>query len=167
MGVYKCPVCEGRGQVPAGFYHTYHSGTVVNTCPETCKSCSGKGVIFDTDCFYPHVSTPLPDDYTFGYGTLGTICGMNSCSNCGHNDGMVYTSYPVKYKCTLTNEWHEASYTCKDWCEQCLQLFNGTDVSKTLADCLKVTHLNADRLEDNTVESINQCNITGTTNSAD
>lgn len=155
MGVYKCPVCEGRGHVPAGFYHTYQPPTVVNTCPETCRSCNGKGVIFDTDCFYPHTNTPLPDDYKFSYGT---ICGSNSCSNCGHNDGMVYTSNPVKYKCTLTNEWHTSDYKCDSWCEQCLKLFTGTDVSKQLSDYISLTELQATGTEDSTIEGLTKSN---------
>jgi hypothetical protein len=170
MGVYKCPVCEGRGQVPAGFYHQYTSPSVVNTCPETCKSCSGRGVIFDTDCFYPHTNTPLPDDYTFSYDT---ICGSNSCSNCGHNDGMVYTSNPVKYKCTLNNQYHEAGHTCEEWCEKQLKLMQGepgtfqwmgvdlsvtprTDVTKLESVC----KLNATVLEDATIEFVNGTNTT-------
>lgn len=41
-----CPVCYGRGFVPAGFYDstglTWVSTTIGN---ETCRSCSGKGYI--------------------------------------------------------------------------------------------------------------------------
>ena len=41
-----CPVCYGRGFVPAGFYEstglTWISSTTGN---ETCKSCCGKGYI--------------------------------------------------------------------------------------------------------------------------
>ena len=41
-----CPVCYGRGFVPAGFYDstglTWISTTTGN---ETCRSCSGKGYI--------------------------------------------------------------------------------------------------------------------------
>jgi len=143
--------------VPAGFYYTYKSSTVVNTCPETCRSCNGKGVIFDTDCFYPYTNTPLPDDYTFDYGT---ICASNSCSNCGHNDcGMVDTSNTVKYKCALTNEWHEAGHTCKDWCGQCLKLFTGTDVPD-ISDYISLTNLNATGTEESTVEFVNGTNTT-------
>jgi len=50
VGKYKevvaCPVCYGRGFVPAGFYDstglTWVSTTTGN---ETCRSCSGKGYI--------------------------------------------------------------------------------------------------------------------------
>lgn len=111
MSVHKCPVCEGRGLVPDGFYYTNSAPTVVNTSPETCKSCNGKGIIFEyggndyNNPYTPHTNYP----YDFNYESL---VAMNSCSNCGHNDGMVYTSNPVKYKCTLTNGWHTADYKC-------------------------------------------------------
>lgn len=36
----RCPVCEGRGAVPAGFY-----STPGEAARETCRSCGGSGVI--------------------------------------------------------------------------------------------------------------------------
>ena len=46
MYLEKCPVCNGKGIVPNGFYTTnnnfYYSTT---TCGETCRSCYGKGYI--------------------------------------------------------------------------------------------------------------------------
>lgn len=50
MSVYKCPVCHGKGIVPAGFYDINPlvvGGTSTNTSAETCKSCNGTGVIQD------------------------------------------------------------------------------------------------------------------------
>jgi DnaJ-class molecular chaperone len=44
--VRKCPVCEGRGQVQAGFYMTTtgcFSSTSLTT--EPCRSCEGRGWI--------------------------------------------------------------------------------------------------------------------------
>ena len=35
-----------------------------------------------------------------------------NCANCEHNDGMVYTSFPPKYKCTITNEFHFGDDDC-------------------------------------------------------
>lgn len=154
MGVYKCPVCEGRGQVPAGFYHTYQSTTAVNTSPETCKSCNGRGVIFDTDCFYPHTNTNLPDDYTFGYST---ICVGNSCSNCEHNDRMCYTSNPPKWKCTLNGNYHTADYRCEHWAEQQQKYIQGTEVTD-LSDYISLTRLNTTGTEDNTIEGLTKSN---------
>ena len=46
----KCPVCEGRGFVPAGFYNpSGGSGTAVST--EKCRSCGGAGwvSVYDWD----------------------------------------------------------------------------------------------------------------------
>lgn len=37
---HKCPVCDGRGFVPAGFYGTTTGNwPTVSTAPETCRSC--------------------------------------------------------------------------------------------------------------------------------
>ena len=44
-----CPVCEGRGIVPAGFYAVpkqQPSYTSTSSGPETCRSCSGKGIVY-------------------------------------------------------------------------------------------------------------------------
>lgn len=38
--VQACPVCQGRGSVPAGFY-----GVATNTTAEECRGCSGKGML--------------------------------------------------------------------------------------------------------------------------
>ena len=44
---YKCPVCEGRGQVPSGFYtNTTGSWAIANFGNEVCRSCQGTGVIW-------------------------------------------------------------------------------------------------------------------------
>lgn len=41
MTVHKCPVCEGRQTVPAGFY----DGLATGTAPEPCRTCNGKGAV--------------------------------------------------------------------------------------------------------------------------
>lgn len=38
---HRCPVCEGRGFVPAGFY-----GSQVGTNPIECRACGGKGIVW-------------------------------------------------------------------------------------------------------------------------
>lgn len=35
-----------------------------------------------------------------------------NCAICKHNDGLVYTSIPVKYRCKITGEFHEGWYNC-------------------------------------------------------
>lgn len=48
MHVEKCPVCEGRGHVPQGFYLDLCSTT--GTCgPIICRACQGKGFLFVQD----------------------------------------------------------------------------------------------------------------------
>lgn len=44
---YRCPVCDGTGSVPDGFYLQLNgcwSGT--NTISETCRSCYGTGIVW-------------------------------------------------------------------------------------------------------------------------
>lgn len=45
---YRCPVCNGNGKVPNGFYNqtsVYWSST--STAPEICRSCNGSGIVWD------------------------------------------------------------------------------------------------------------------------
>lgn len=48
MTVFRCPVCDGRGIVPNGFYRAVGVNEWVSgsTTPETCRSCGGCGVVF-------------------------------------------------------------------------------------------------------------------------
>ena len=43
---HKCPVCEGKGSLPAGFYMQVPCGSLSSTLPEQCRSCSGQGIIW-------------------------------------------------------------------------------------------------------------------------
>lgn len=45
MEPYKCPVCNGKGFVPTGFYNSlsdYYIST--STAGEKCRSCNGTGI---------------------------------------------------------------------------------------------------------------------------
>lgn len=47
MTEIRCPVCEGRGIVPQGFY-AYPAGqghTSNHTAPDRCRRCGGVGTI--------------------------------------------------------------------------------------------------------------------------
>jgi hypothetical protein len=46
-GPFRCPVCNGSGIVPVGFYHSV-SGSYLssNAGPDTCRSCNGTGIIW-------------------------------------------------------------------------------------------------------------------------
>ena len=41
----KCPVCDGTGIVPGGFYISTSGFSTTGTNQETCRSCDGKGFI--------------------------------------------------------------------------------------------------------------------------
>jgi hypothetical protein len=43
---HRCPVCGGKGIVPNGFYSsTEETWSTTSVTPETCRSCSGSGII--------------------------------------------------------------------------------------------------------------------------
>lgn len=45
---YKCPVCNGNGLVPNGFYlQTSGHWSSTDITPEKCRSCQGTGVIWN------------------------------------------------------------------------------------------------------------------------
>lgn len=58
MSVHVCPICNGKGQVPPGFY----SGSVDI---RGCMACDGKGVIVAPDVANPMPQAPYSplDDY--------------------------------------------------------------------------------------------------------
>ena len=47
LAPHRCPVCNGNGLVPNGFY-TQTSGhwSTSSITPETCRSCGGTGVVW-------------------------------------------------------------------------------------------------------------------------
>ncbi len=48
MEAIKCPVCNGNGLVPNGFYNrTSETWSTSSAAPETCHSCTGRGYIFN------------------------------------------------------------------------------------------------------------------------
>lgn len=42
---YRCPVCNGKGIVPVGFYSTGAVSTNTAT-DEPCRTCHGKGIVW-------------------------------------------------------------------------------------------------------------------------
>lgn len=43
-----CPVCDGRGHVTNGFYKSHgETWSTDSMTPETCRSCDGKGVVWE------------------------------------------------------------------------------------------------------------------------
>lgn len=44
---YKCPICEGRGHVPGGWYQsTGNSWVSSGTAFDLCKTCNGEGIVW-------------------------------------------------------------------------------------------------------------------------
>jgi len=43
---YKCPICNGKGNVPQGFYSIDRNRITIGTNPLQCRSCSGSGIIW-------------------------------------------------------------------------------------------------------------------------
>ena len=42
---FVCPVCNGRGTMPDGFYDRLASSTT-DASPEMCRSCNGTGIVW-------------------------------------------------------------------------------------------------------------------------
>lgn len=66
MAAELCPVCKGRGQVPADFYRRLGDevpGAIVpQSFPDICRGCGGTGVVFD-DRPRPMGDPPPPSPY--------------------------------------------------------------------------------------------------------
>ena len=44
---HRCPVCQGNGLVPNGFYRqTSRAWSTSDATPEQCKSCAGSGLVW-------------------------------------------------------------------------------------------------------------------------
>ena len=65
-----------------------------------------------------------------------------SCANCPLNDGLVYTSFPPKFKCTATNEWHFGEHRCG----RVKIFYDETMISES--DLAKVTPLNCNIIDE-------------------
>ncbi len=57
MSYQKCPVCEGRGEVPMGFYLGQTAGTSMS--PQQCRSCHGTGTVGFSDFRLPPPIIPM------------------------------------------------------------------------------------------------------------
>lgn len=80
-----------------------------------------------------------------------------NCANCPLNDGLIYTSYPPKFKCTATNEWHFGEYICG----RVKVYYDETIIAPS--DLTKVTPLNQDAIDETPLASSgdNVCQIYG------
>lgn len=61
MNHYICPICCGRGLVPAGYYDlTPRNSTTHIPQPEPCRTCGSSGIIWS----HPVAITPYKDPLT-------------------------------------------------------------------------------------------------------
>jgi len=44
---HRCPVCQGVGQLPNGFYNTCSMGSTTDASSENCRTCGGQGFIWN------------------------------------------------------------------------------------------------------------------------
>jgi len=73
---YKCPICGGSGKVPFNFYKDRPStSSTISINYEECRSCGGKGVIWD-----------YSDNYKFDYSEYkpknDSTTYYSPCDNC-------------------------------------------------------------------------------------
>src|SRR5208283_3367950 len=53
---HKCPVCNGRGKVPAGFY----GDKGIDASESPCRSCHGSGLVWSNDwSMLPYPGPPI------------------------------------------------------------------------------------------------------------
>jgi hypothetical protein len=60
---YRCPVCDGKGLVPNGFYRAVgmNEWGSSSASPETCRTCKGIGIIWSDDYNWSYPTFP-PDN---------------------------------------------------------------------------------------------------------
>lgn len=120
--VQKCPVCEGRGELPSNFYLE----VTTSSSPVTCRSCSGKGYI---------ILNNLIDEDENDTATTSSEAGCidivdenieskinnspsRSCYNC-HYCNLSITSPGDYFKvkcCLIDNLRRDPTDYCRYWC---------------------------------------------------
>ena len=52
MKPYRCPICNGTGIVPGGFYWSVNGHSTSTNTTEMCRQCHGSGLIWGIDDSY-------------------------------------------------------------------------------------------------------------------
>lgn len=72
---HRCPICNGTGNVPGGFYYSTGDFCVSNCATETCRTCGGTGVIWEA-------STDLKRMNATQNAVIESVRGY--CGSCSH-----------------------------------------------------------------------------------
>ena len=102
---HKCPVCSGRGQVPSGFYDQIGLASSIDTSTETCRSCGGSGIVWDTLTVKSNPPggepwTPtVPADFEYVPSETDDVCLIQQMIKNGYT-GALLISCPCR-RCTL------------------------------------------------------------------
>ena len=51
MKPHRCPICDGRGIVPGGFYNATGETWTATNAAEPCRACNGIGIIYERGDF--------------------------------------------------------------------------------------------------------------------
>ena len=49
MKPYRCPICNGTGIVPGGFYFSVNGHSSSTNTTEVCRQCQGSGIVWGTE----------------------------------------------------------------------------------------------------------------------
>ena len=52
MKPYRCPICNGTGIVPGGFYFSVNGYSTSTNTTEMCRQCQGSGLVWGIDDSY-------------------------------------------------------------------------------------------------------------------
>ena len=48
---HRCPICQGQGTVPPGFYEELNTGTSISSNRPICRTCGGSGLLWESQDF--------------------------------------------------------------------------------------------------------------------
>ena len=89
MTPYKCPVCDGRGIVPVGFYISTSDSWTSTGTSETCRQCGGAGIIYGV------VEGDVVEGMCCDCAHGGPCCSPDENTNCADRkeDGTCWVPY--------------------------------------------------------------------------
>lgn len=123
MSCYKCPVCNGKGIVPNGFYNVINSYNTNNTSAEVCRTCKGTGIVWGPDNSMPFVTglstekTTIDCDAKVTTNNTDVVCAVTDracCATCDFHKK--YTGEDKELVCCLKYGSLRRNYdVCQQW----------------------------------------------------